>query len=126
MTQLDTSVLIDCFTGSRASFPQLIRLLDRGERLELCSIVLYEWFRGPRTRGELEDQERLFPGEKAIPFDAAHADLAAKLYRAVKRARSREADIAIAACAIHHEAQLWTLNRPDFADIPELRLFSSF
>jgi len=34
----------------------------------------------------------------------------------------READIAIAACAIVREAELWTLNRADFRDIPNLRL----
>jgi predicted nucleic acid-binding protein len=46
----------------------------------------------------------------------------AELYRTVPRARSREVDLAIAACAIRREAELWTLNRADFADIPRLRL----
>lgn len=32
-------------------------------------------------------------------------------------------DLAIAACALEHGAALWTLNRDDFADIPDLRLF---
>ena len=38
---------------------------------------------------------------------------------------SREIDIAIAACAIRHEAALWTLNTADFADIPGLRLYQA-
>ena len=68
------------------------------------------------------DQEKLFPSAAAIPFGHNEAALAAKLYRQAPRARSREIDIAIAACAIVHEAALWTLNRDDFKDIPGLAL----
>jgi predicted nucleic acid-binding protein len=32
-------------------------------------------------------------------------------------------DLAIAACAIAREAELWTLNPADFEDIPGLRLY---
>lgn len=86
------------------------------------AITLYEWLRGPRTREELATQEILFPSAAAIPFEAEDAKLAARLYRAVRRARDREADLAIAACAIRHDAELWTLNVADFKDIPGLRL----
>ena len=48
--------------------------------------------------------------------------MAARLYARVRRARGREIDLAIAACAIVHEASLWTLNRSDFADISGLTL----
>jgi predicted nucleic acid-binding protein len=34
-------------------------------------------------------------------------------------------DIGIAACAITHEAALWTLNTADFKNIPDLRLYTS-
>jgi predicted nucleic acid-binding protein len=34
----------------------------------------------------------------------------------------RELDIAIAACAVVQESHLWTLNQPDFKDIPGLKL----
>jgi predicted nucleic acid-binding protein len=32
-------------------------------------------------------------------------------------------DLAIAACALAHDAALWTLNPNDFADIPDLSLY---
>jgi predicted nucleic acid-binding protein len=57
-----------------------------------------------------------------VPFGVPEAAVAAKLYRQVRKARDREIDIAIAACAITREAALWTLNRGDFADIPGLIL----
>jgi len=119
----DTSVLIDSLTGSRRSLPRLRVLMDRGERVLLCAIVAYEWLRGPRTTSELAAQEALFPSETALSFEVADARIAASLYRSLRRARSREADIAIAACAIRHEAALWTLNPADFDDIPGLNLF---
>ncbi len=124
MIHLDTSILVDSLSGARRTAPKLLLLLEQGERIGLSSIAAFEWLRGPRTTEELADQERLFPIESAIPFEAADAEIAASLYRSVRRARAREADIAIAACAIRQRAELWTLNRADFADIPGLRLFT--
>jgi predicted nucleic acid-binding protein len=68
------------------------------------------------------DQEALLPVSESIPFGPQEAVAAADFYRKVKRARGREIDIAIAACAILHQARLWTLNPADFQDIPDLQL----
>lgn len=103
--------------------PSLTRLVDDGERLGLCTMVLYEWLRGPRLPVELAVQEVLLPSDSALPFEAEDARISAEIYRALPRARSRETDIAIAACAIRHNAELWTRNRADFAGIPRLRLY---
>jgi len=119
---LDTSALVDALTGARRSAPDLRAFIERGERIQLSAIVLYEWLRGPRQPGELNDQELLFPRDGAVPFGATEAARAARLYTQVTRARGREIDLAIAACAIAHGASLWTLNREDFADIPDLVL----
>ena len=72
---------------------------------------------------ELALQESLFPAKSAIPFGTADAIVSADLYRAVSRARTREVDLAIAACALVHKARLWTLNQADFQDVPGLRLY---
>jgi predicted nucleic acid-binding protein len=119
---LDTSALVDALTGPRRSLDPLIALVDEGHRLSLSAIVLYEWLRGPRTREELVIQEDLFPRERAVPFGTGPAAIAARLYMAVKRPRGREIDLAVAACALHDGAALWTLNRPDFSDLPGLTL----
>ena len=124
MILLDTSVLVGAFTGAGQLSPTLMRVIDRGERLGLCAPVLYEWRRGPRTDVELAVQEGLLPTEMAWPFGAAEALVAADLYRRLPRARARELDFAIAACALTRGVRLWTLNPEDFTDIPELALFA--
>ena len=122
MIVLDTSVLIDSLTGPRRLASALRKHIERGERILLPSLVLYEWLRGPRLPQELAAQEALFPSETAIPFGLAEAVLSAKLYNSVRRPRGREIDLAIAACAITRQAELWTLNAADFADVPGLKL----
>jgi len=117
---LDTSVLIDALTGVRRSAPALRRAVERGERVTLTTLVLYEWLRGPRRAEELAAQEALWPRESALAFGPAEAATAADLYRSVRSPRGREIDLAIAACAICWDARLWTLNVDDFRDVPGL------
>jgi predicted nucleic acid-binding protein len=119
---LDTSVVINCFTAGRPLGNRLIDFLRSGEEMAISSLVLYEWLRGPRTARELEQQERILPAEAAIPFGPSEAARAALLYRQVRRARTREFDLAIAATAILRQASLWTINPEDFKDIPDLKL----
>lgn len=120
MIHLDTSVLITALTGERKAAAALRDQVRDGRRLGLCTIVLYEWWRGPRREAELEDQEALFPSRTATPFGVREAALASDIYRRLKNPRRREIDIAIASCAIIQGASLWTLNPGDFADIPDL------
>lgn len=122
IVQVDTSALVDALTGPRRSLDTLAGLVDDGHRLQVSTLVLYEWWRGPRTRAELAAQHDLFPSEHAVPFSTDEATVAARLYRTVARPRGREIDLAIAACAIHHGAAFWTLNPGDFRDVPGLRV----
>lgn len=119
---LDTSLLIEAAHPPGA--PRLRGAADAGHILTFCTIVLFEWLRGPRTHEELQLRQALFPESWLVPFDVSAAQRAARIYRAVKNPRSREFDIAIAACAIEYDAQLWTLNPADFRDIPGLTLYA--
>lgn len=122
IVHVDTSALVDALTGPRRSLDTLVDLTRQGHRLMLSSIVLYEWLRGPRTRVELAAQQDLFPSEAAVAFGVAEAVVASRLYRTVPRARGREIDIAVAACALVAGAAIWTLDSADFRDIPDVRL----
>lgn len=123
MIHLDTSVLIDALTGSRRGMPALRRLIGDGVRVGASTLVLYEWRRGPRTEQELAVEQVILSPEAVVAFGSAEAEVAARLYSGVSRARGRELDIAIAACAVTRQAELWTLNPDDFRDLPGLRLF---
>jgi predicted nucleic acid-binding protein len=119
---LDISVLIDALTGPRRSMPALRRVVADGIRLGVSALVLYEWRRGPRTGMELAIEAALLGQDAVVSFGEVEARLAANVYRRVRRARGRELDIAIAACALGQGAPLWTLNPGDFRDIPDLEL----
>ena len=71
MIHLDTSVLIDAFSGGKPLAPRLRQLLDSGERMFLSALVLFEWRRGPRIPEQIDAQEALFPSSEAIPFGSA-------------------------------------------------------
>lgn len=121
---LDTSVLIDTLTGPAPMPDPVEAQLRAGHRLCLSSLALFEWRRGPRTDAEHTLRMSLFPDHAIVVFGADEAIRAAGLYRELRRARQREVDIAIAACALEHGAALWTLNPGDFKDIPGLTLYS--
>ena len=126
MIVLDTSVLIDSLSGPKRSSQRLRTVIEQGERILVPALVLYEWLRGPRLQSEVTAQEALFPSEGVIVFGPLEAAVGARLYKSLRRPRGREIDIAIAACAIVRDAELWTLNTSDFSDISELRLKAGF
>ena len=119
---LETSALVAALSGPRDAFDRLHAFVEESHRMQLSTIVLYEWLRGPRTVAELRVQEELFPRAQAVPFDADATAQAAALYAQLRRPRGRDLDLAVAACALAHEAALWTLNPGDFSDVPGLKL----
>jgi predicted nucleic acid-binding protein len=120
---LDTSVLVAALSGPCRLAPELRRAVAAGERIQLSTLVLYEWLRGPRLDQELAAQELLFPAAEAVELGPEEAAIAARLYRQVARRRGREIDLAIAACALSRRARLWSLDPDDFRDLPGLVLF---
>lgn len=123
MIHLDASVCVEAFSAERSVATTLRHVLERREPITLSALAYYEWLRGPRAPHEIEYQRRIIPEQAIVPFGPAEAAYAAELYRRLPRARARAADFGIAACAIVRNAQLWTLDAADFADIPGLTLF---
>ena len=123
LIHLDTSVVVDAFTGPRRRLAHVAGATSAGHVITFCALVQYEWLRGPRAPEEDEAVRRFFGDDAIVTFGSREAETAAALSRRVKRARQRQADLAIAACALEHQARLWTLNEPDFADVPGLTLY---
>ena len=124
LPDLDNSVLVEAFTGHRRAMPDLAQAVSASDVLTCSTLVLFEWLRGPRQEIELSTFWRFFDASSLRPFGAAEAATSAALYRDLARARQRQADLAIAACAMEDDATLWTLNAADFEDIPGLKLYS--
>ena len=120
---LDTSALIDICARTRPLLPACAAATREGHRFAISAVAMYEWLRGPRHDFELGLQREISGPERIVVFGEPEADVAAQLYRRVSRARGRDLDIAIAACAIVHRAALWTSNVEDYRDIPGLRLY---
>ncbi len=123
LVHLDTSLLVDAFTGGRRSMSSVRAATARRDVITFSTIVWYEWLRGPRSEREAQAVDELFEPDLLPVFGPREAERAAALYRQVKGARQRQADLAIAACALEYGARLWTLNRSDFSDIPGLTLY---
>ena len=60
LIHLDTTVLVDAFSGGRHSLPAVRTATARGDSLTFSTIVLYEWLRGPRTAGETSAVDAFF------------------------------------------------------------------
>ena len=123
LIHLDTSVLVDAFTGPRRALAHVAAATSAGHVIAFCALVQYEWLRGSRAPEEDEAVRHFFGDDAVVAFGDREAETAAALYRRVKRARQRRADLVIAACALERNARLWTLNEPDFADVPGLTLY---
>jgi predicted nucleic acid-binding protein len=115
--------MVDAFTGARPLLRELRVAGVNGHRVASSTPVMFEWLRGPRVDVELQLQRELCPADRIVAFGGAEAAVAASIYKNLKRARGREMDIAIAACAIEQGASLWTVNPADFKDIPALQLY---
>ena len=50
---VDTSILVDAFTGPRDLLVSLTGTVQLGERLGFPALVLYEYLRGPRSEAEI-------------------------------------------------------------------------
>ena len=124
MVVLDTSVIID-HLRQPAKKSQLIKAIETlpEERFALSVVSIQELYEGKSTKNESRETDLLTTLTKIeiLPYTYEVASMAGKIARDLGRPIEL-ADAAIAAVAVMNKAQLFTLNRKDFAGITDLKL----
>ncbi len=113
MIHLDTSFLIRALVPGSTEGKALLGWMRAGDPIALSAVAWAEFACGPVSPTVVAHARSLF-GEP-VPFDGAHADLAAVLFNAAGRRRGSLADCMVAAVAVREEAALATVNRADFS-----------
>lgn len=122
LVHLDSDYLIKAVSTAGPERNQLVALLDDESQVGMSAVAWYEFIRGPRTPEQLALASLVLEEDDVVPFDPAIAEVAAETFRRLGGPRRRANDIAIGTTAALLGATLWSLNREDFAGIPNLEL----
>lgn len=120
MILLDTSFLIRALLRRSAEDARLRRWLRDGEPLGIAALAWAEFLCGPVAPDAVAAALELI--QEPIPFGAAEATLAARLFNETGRRRGSLLDYMIAATAVESSAALATANRADFERFVSLGL----
>jgi predicted nucleic acid-binding protein len=120
MILLDTNILIEIYRDNIA----IVAVVDNIQEIAVCDVVRAELFYGARNKRELQaistDLERMI----VLPLLPQISEMAVNLVKTYCLSHKLEfADALIAATAILYNVELFTLNKKDFAYIPNLRLY---
>lgn len=120
---VDTSILIDYLRGGK-KWETFIKEIDNGTELLLPTIVIFELFSGSSTKSLAKrfDIIDLLKQFRQIDLDEAIAKMAGELYRDVKQTLEVP-DYIIAASALQMNAEVVTLNKKHFEQIPNINLY---
>jgi predicted nucleic acid-binding protein len=122
---LDTSIIIDHLRSSAKRHSALMQLVEAqpSEVLALSLISLQELYEGQSTRDSEREKDLLaiISPLRLLPYTYEIAKLAGCIARDCPRPIEL-ADAAIAATAIYHQAQLFTLNTKDFLQVEGVEL----
>src|SRR3989338_5723988 len=125
MVILDTSVIIDHLRQpfNKSSLVKIIRSHPK-ESLCISIISIQELYEGQSTRDEEEEEDLIavIAPLKILPYSYDIAKCAGQIMRDISTPLEFM-DAAIAATAILHGAQLFTLNKKDFERIGDLELY---
>ena len=120
---VDSSLLIEYFRSKEKSATRLARLIRDGRQMALSVIVLFEILAGAdAAQGEF--WKSFLRGAIRLPFDERVAEIAAGIFRELRKRNIRLAscDVFIAATAIANGLPVATLNYKHFEKIEGLKL----
>jgi predicted nucleic acid-binding protein len=120
MTLLDTNILIEIF---RDNFG-IASIVDDMQEIAVCDVVRAELFYGARNKRDLQEISADLEGLTVLSLLPQISEMAVNLVKTYCLSYKLEfADALIAATAIFHNVELFTLNRKDFTYIPNLKLY---
>jgi tRNA(fMet)-specific endonuclease VapC len=121
----DTDVAIDFFTDTPPLAQVMADLLKEG-RLAVTAITVFELYAGVRGAKRLKQLEAFFERVPVFALDLLAAAYAGKIYTDLKAegVTVGNQDILIAGICLAHSLPLLTRNRPHFALIKGLAIFS--
>lgn len=113
MIHLDTNYLIGLLVKKSVAALEVDQWLAAGEPLAASAITWTEFLNGPVTPMEISRAEAVLES-RIVPFGQREGVLAVHLFNKTGRRRGSRFDCLIAATAIQAQAQIATVNRPDF------------
>ena len=120
MILLDTNILIEIYRDN----VNIASIVDNMPDIAVCDVVRAELFYGARNKRELQEITTDLEGLTVLPLLPQISEIAVNLVKTYCLSHKLEfADALIAATAIIHNAELFTLNRKDFSYIPNLKLY---
>lgn len=124
MVILDTNIIIDHLRRTDESFLDKISKHLTKNDLAILVLSIQELYSGKSTHNNKSEEFLLatIASLRILPYTYEIAKLAGEIERETDR-EIEAVDAAIAATAITHEAELFTLNRKDFLGIKNLQLY---
>jgi predicted nucleic acid-binding protein len=120
MTLLDTNILIEIYRDN----VNIASIVDDIQDIAVCDVVRAELFYGARNKHEMQEISADLEEFPVLSLSPQISEMAVNLVKTYCLSHKLEfADALIAATAILHNAELFTLNRKDFAYIPNLKLY---
>jgi predicted nucleic acid-binding protein len=113
MIHLDTNYLIGLVVKASSQAVEVDGWLAGGELLAASAIAWTEFLNGPITPAEITRANAVLQS-RIVPFGQGEAALAAELFNQTGRRRGSRFDCLIAATAILAQADVATVNQPDF------------
>ena len=118
----DTNILIDVSRGVERVIDELKQIEEKNIAVSVVSAG--EFIYGAFNKQELQQILRSLEQVKLLAIDEEIGNLHLKLLTTYALSHDLSVpDALIAATAIHHTIQLFTLNRKDFQYIPEVNLY---
>jgi len=120
MILIDTNIFIEIYRDNIA----IANIVDNIPEIAVCDVVRAELYYGARNKQDLQEIITDLEEFSLFPLTQQISELAVNFVKTYCLSHKLEfADALIAATAILHNVELYTLNRKDFVFIPNLRLY---